>query len=117
MKYKIGELASEFGVTLRTLRHYEARGLISPCRTGTTRHYSEDDRIRLRRTLFAKRIGMQLADIPAYLELRQNSENGSCAKTETELRSIYQKQLDKLNANRRETDNAIAELNKRLLSL
>ena len=37
--YRIGDLASEFGVTLRTLRFYEDRGLLSPQRSGSTRLY------------------------------------------------------------------------------
>ena len=35
--YTIGDLAREFGVTLRTLRFYEDRGLLSPRRDGTAR--------------------------------------------------------------------------------
>jgi hypothetical protein len=31
--YTIGDLAREFGVTLRTLRFYEDRGLLSPAGT------------------------------------------------------------------------------------
>ena len=30
--YTISELASEFGVTARTLRFYEDKGLLTPCR-------------------------------------------------------------------------------------
>ena len=115
MNYKIGELASEFGITLRALRHYEARGLISPRRIGTTRHYSEDDRERLRQALFAKRIGMALSDIPAYLELRSDSGANGCAKSE--LRGIYQKQLKELKSARIEIDETIEQLNERLSSL
>ncbi len=32
-QYTIGDLAREFGVTLRTLRFYEDRGLLSPAGT------------------------------------------------------------------------------------
>ena len=46
--FKIGDLAREFGVTLRTLRFYEDRGLIQPGRSGTTRLYGSRDRERLR---------------------------------------------------------------------
>ena len=35
--FTIGDLAREFGVTLRTLRFYEDRGLLSPRRDGTAR--------------------------------------------------------------------------------
>ena len=41
------EIADEFGVTHRTVRHYEELGLISPERRGTTRVYHRRDRTRL----------------------------------------------------------------------
>lgn len=115
MEYRIGELAREFDITLRTLRHYEARGLISPTRTGTTRHYSDVDRERLRQALFAKRIGLQLSEIPAYLDLRQRGDTDGCAKSA--LLEIYESRLKKLKAYRRELDGTIIDLNDRLSSL
>ncbi len=42
--YRIGDLAREFDVTLRTLRFYEDRGLITPERSGSTRLHSSDSR-------------------------------------------------------------------------
>ena len=51
--FKIGDLAREFGVTLRTLRFYEDRGLIHPGRSGTTRLYGAQDRERLMEVLLA----------------------------------------------------------------
>ena len=72
--YKIGDLAREFDVTLRTLRFYEDRGLINPGRSGTTRLYSAEDRERLRVALFCKRIGLSLGDIRLVLELHDHSD-------------------------------------------
>ena len=37
---RIGEMAKTFGVTLRTLRFYEDKGLLSPKRDGSTRLYT-----------------------------------------------------------------------------
>ena len=45
--FTISDLARDFGVTLRTLRFYESRGLIAPSRSGMTRIYSARDRARL----------------------------------------------------------------------
>ena len=45
--FTIGELSREFGVTLRALRFYENKGLISPHRDGLNRLYSQGDRTRL----------------------------------------------------------------------
>ena len=45
--WTIAQVADEFGVTHRTVRHYEELGLISPERRGTTRVYHRRDRTRL----------------------------------------------------------------------
>jgi DNA-binding transcriptional MerR regulator len=58
--YSIGELADEFGVTTRTIRFYEEKGLLSPRRAGTRRIYSPADRTRLRLILRGKRLGLSL---------------------------------------------------------
>jgi DNA-binding transcriptional ArsR family regulator len=43
----IGEVAEELGFTLRALRFYEEKGLVSPRRSGNRRLYSPADRRRL----------------------------------------------------------------------
>jgi len=58
--YSIGDLASEFDVTTRTIRFYEEKGLLSPRREGTRRIYSPADRTRLRLILRGKRLGLSL---------------------------------------------------------
>jgi len=58
--YSIRELAEEFDVTIRTLRFYEEKGLLTPSRSGTTRIYSAADRIRLKLILRGKRLGLSL---------------------------------------------------------
>jgi len=51
----IGELARELGVTTRTIRYYEERGLITPPRTnGGQRIYTAKERGRLKLILRAK---------------------------------------------------------------
>lgn len=67
--FKIGDLAREFGVTLRTLRFYEDRGLLSPERRGTTRLYSRRDRMRLRLVLLAKLLGFSLTEAKQIIEI------------------------------------------------
>ncbi len=54
--YRIGDLAAEFDVTLRTLRFYEDKGLLRPTRNGVTRIYSKRDRARLKLILLGKRL-------------------------------------------------------------
>ena len=70
--YTIGDLAREFGVTLRTLRFYEDRGLLSPRRDGTARIYDARDRERLSVILKGKQLGFTLTEIRAMVA-EQNS--------------------------------------------
>jgi DNA-binding transcriptional MerR regulator len=67
--YTITELAQEFGVTTRTIRHYEDEGLLSPRREGTSRLFSSRDRVRLKLALRGKRLGFSLAEIRELFDL------------------------------------------------
>jgi len=67
--YSIKELACDFGVTPRTLRHYEDQGLISPERQGQNRIYHTEDRVRLAWILRGKRVGFSLQEIGEMLDL------------------------------------------------
>src|SRR5689334_10070037 len=68
-RYTIGELAREFEVTTRTIRHYESKGLLSPERDGIARTYSARDRARLILILRGKNLGFSLEVIRTYLDL------------------------------------------------
>ena len=72
--YTIGDLAREFGVTLRTLRFYEDRGLLSPRREGTARIYSARDRSRLSVILKGKHLGFTLTEIREMLAEDRSGE-------------------------------------------
>jgi DNA-binding transcriptional MerR regulator len=67
--WTVGELADDLGVTTRTLRFYEAEGLISPQRSGTNRVYDTRDRTRLKLILRGKRFGMSLAEIREIVDM------------------------------------------------
>ena len=67
--YSVTELGRELGVTARTLRFYEDRGLITPRRAGNKRIYSHRDRARMIIILRAKRLGFSLREIQEYLDL------------------------------------------------
>jgi DNA-binding transcriptional MerR regulator len=67
--YSITELARELGVTPRTLRFYEDKGLLKPQRVGGTRVYVQRDRARLIIILRGKRLGFSLKEISEYLDL------------------------------------------------
>ena len=113
--FKIGDLAREFGVTLRTLRFYEDRGLIQPGRSGTTRLYGSRDRERLRTALFCKRIGMSLGEIREVLELNDQSSAGQ--DQSAKLEQIYVSQLGKLREQYAEIGSAISDLENKIGSM
>lgn len=67
--FRIGELASEFNISLRSLRFYEDRGLLNPGREGTTRIYSRKDRARLKLVLLFKALGFSLMEAKQIIEV------------------------------------------------
>jgi len=64
----IGEVAREFGITLRALRFYEAKRLIAPYRNGALRLYRRIDRNRIALILSGRRLGFTLAEIKDLVE-------------------------------------------------
>ena len=65
----IQDVANSLGVTTRTLRFYEDRGLIEPRRVGTARVYSKRETARMQLILRGKRLGFSLRDIEEFLRL------------------------------------------------
>jgi DNA-binding transcriptional MerR regulator len=105
---RIGDLAEQFGITLRALRFYEDKGLINPKRNGTTRLYSYRDRARLKLILLGRKVGFSLREVKQILDLYNPSESNA-----TQLKVTLEKtkkQQDKLIAQRNAIDEAIAEL-------
>ncbi|MEM7279285.1 MAG: MerR family DNA-binding transcriptional regulator [Pseudomonadota bacterium] len=75
--YSIRDLSQEFGVTTRTLRFYEEKGLLSPARDGQSRVYSSADRTRLVLILRGKKLGLSLeqsADIISMYDPASNNK-------------------------------------------
>ncbi|PCE23260.1 MerR family transcriptional regulator [Paraburkholderia acidicola] len=69
MLLKVGELAKKSGLTVRTLHHYDAIGLLVPSARADNgyRLYNRDDIARLHRIQALRGFGLSLADIGAYL--------------------------------------------------
>ena len=61
-------------MTLRTLRFYEDRGLLSPRREGTARIYDARDRARLSVILKGKQLGFTLTEIRAMVAEERGGE-------------------------------------------
>ena len=75
--YSITELAGEFGVTTRTIRFYEEKGLIKPRREGQKRLYSNADRVRIKLILRGKRIGMTLQECVDFIDMYDPEHNNT----------------------------------------
>ena len=74
--YSISDLAAEFGVTTRTLRFYEEKGLLTPERRGRVRYFSPADRVRLRLILRGRRLGLSLEESAEIIDLYKAPEGG-----------------------------------------
>ena len=77
--YSIGDLSREFGVTTRTIRHYEDEHLLAPAREGQNRIYSARDRVHLKLILRGKRLGFSLREIGELVEL-YDAPNGKISQ-------------------------------------
>lgn len=107
-QFSIGDLAKEFGVTLRTLRFYEDKGLINPKRDGMNRVYTRRDRARLKLVLMGKSVGFSLAEIRDMLDL-YDLRDGQVTQLKVAL-SKFNEQIDVLKKQRSDIDRAIEEL-------
>lgn len=107
-RYSITKLAEEFGVTSRTIRFYEDKGLVSPEREGLTRVYSRSDRARLKLILRGRRLGFSLQDMKKMIELYDPSQ-GSMDQLKFTLQKC-EDQLEKLKSQRTDINEAISEL-------
>ncbi|MGE4373186.1 MAG: MerR family DNA-binding transcriptional regulator [Xanthobacter sp.] len=67
--YTVTQLARDLGISARTVRFYEDKGLISPDRIANNRIYNVRDRARLILILRGKRLGFTLQEIKEYLDL------------------------------------------------
>ena len=106
--FTIGDLAREFGVTLRTLRFYEDKGLLHPRREGANRIYGRRDRARLKLVLMGKRVGFSLIEIREMLDL-YDLRDGHTAQLQLAL-SKFQEQIALLELQKRDIEQAIDEL-------
>ncbi|GAB4386215.1 MAG: MerR family transcriptional regulator [Elainellaceae cyanobacterium] len=72
---KVGDLAKQTGVSVRTLHYYDEIGLLSPSHRTEAgyRLYSEHDIIRLQQILSLRQIGFSLEEIRECLEQRSFS--------------------------------------------
>lgn len=104
----IQEVASQLGVTPRTLRFYEDNGLISPQRVGSTRVYSRRDVGRMQLILRGKRLGFTIREIREFLDLYD--ADPSHREQMEHLIGRVEERLDSLQAQKTAIEETIAEL-------
>ena len=101
--YTISDLAKEFGVTPRTIRFYEEKGLVCPQRQGQRRLYTAADRVRIKLILRGKRIGLSLDESAELIDLYDPAHNNleqlhSLLQTVADRRDRLQQQLEDVTA-------------------
>ena len=106
--WSIAELAAEYDVTLRTIRFYEDRGLLTPERRGTVRVYHSRDKVRLGLILRGKRLGFSLDEIATIVDM-YDAEPGEAGQLEYLLAQITHRRAD-LEQRRRDIDETLQEL-------
>lgn len=106
--FSISELAREFGVTPRTIRYYEAEGMLAPARRGQRRIYSPRDRVKLSLILRGKRLGFSLAEANEIIDL-YDAPQGEAGQLHQLLDKLAQKRGE-LEAKRRDAETALASM-------
>lgn len=99
--YRIGELASKAGVTVRTVRYYEELGILPPPSRPQARHrrYNETDLVHLKRVQQLKGYGLSLGEIREIFELAREDPSGQ--KSRLRLLGRYREKRQQA-ANRRD---------------
>ncbi len=104
----IADAAETLGVSQRTLRFYEDKGLIAPQRLGTMRVYSKREMGRMRLILRGKQLGFSIREIGEFLSL-YDEEPGLAGQIRHLLGRVSER-LGELRQQRDAIDQTIAEL-------
>lgn len=108
-EWTIGDLAAELEVTPRTLRFYEAEGLIAPIRRPAGRRYTRRDRARMLLILRGKRFGMSLSEIREILDMYDDAPGTKERQLEIVVSRIAEIR-DGLTVRQRDIANTLEEL-------
>lgn len=101
----ISQMSRLYGVSQRTLRFYEDRGLIKPRREGNARFYCPIDQARLEAVLQGKRFGFTLTEINDLIGGKGASETADFGERLQPHQIVSQ--IGHLERQRDEIDNAI----------
>ena len=104
----ISQMSRRYGVSLRTLRFYEDRGLIKPRREGNARYYRGVDRVRMEMILRGKKLGFTLTEINDLIGGKGANETPDLEEQLQPQQIINQ--IGHLERQRSEIENAIERL-------
>ena len=101
--YRIGELASKVGLTERTIRYYEERGLLESVKRldGGQRVYTDDDVRRLKFIQKLKVLGLSLAEMQELETLYGRHHTNA---------KVLPRLIELLDAHQRTVNERLAEL-------
>lgn len=99
VEWTIQEVAASAGVTSRTLRHYDAIGLLPPSRVGENgyRYYDRPALTRLQRILLLRDLGLSLPVIAEVLD-RQQDEDGALGDHLARLEAERERVAERIRA-------------------
>ncbi|CAM4370924.1 DNA-binding transcriptional regulator, MerR family [Bordetella tumbae] len=106
--WTISELSREFDITPRTIRFYEDQGIVSPARDGRNRVYSPRDRTRLKLALRGKRLGLQLSEIRALIDMYDSPSDN--AMQLRQYLDVLAKHRAALEQQRRDIEDTLSEI-------
>ena len=73
--YKIGEVSNMVGVSIRTIRFYEEKGIITPVRKNKHRLYSKRDIVRLKLAIKGRNLHFSIDEISAIINTYDRSRS------------------------------------------
>src|SRR5256714_11574265 len=106
--FTIRDLIKEFGVSPRTLRFYEEKGLLDPMRRGEQRLYTRRDRARLAYVLAGKTVGFSLEEVREMLDLYDLGD-GQVTQLKVAL-TKFGERIERLERQKSDIDRVVAEL-------
>lgn len=106
--WTIAQMADDFDVTHRALRHYEHLGLLEPEREGQRRLYHRRERTRLALVLRGRRLGFSLEEISTILGM-YDDHPGEVGQLRYLLSQIGERRQD-LQRRLRDIEDSLREL-------
>src|SRR6478735_3712817 len=120
--WSVQEIARLTGTTSRTLRHYDAIGLLPPSRVASNgyRHYDADALVRLQRILLLRDLGLGLPAIQEALDgdpgARGDRPSSGTAERDAQVRAL-RGHLEWLRAERQRLARQIASVERTITTM